>query len=280
MVSVREKIFIIAVLSCFYLIETARQYQPYTFLHGDGAFYAQINRGLFKSFTLRQEEFQPVSWYEAKLGWNRNLSDSWSNVAAGRDNEWYPKHAFLMPLFSTPFYAVFGSAGLLIFNVFALITGLYFAYIITRRFFEPLPSFTAIMLTAVSPIFTRGAYSYSNDIFYAALLAIFLHFFLCRRMLLSGLFAGFALWAKPTNIVFAAPAAIFFSIALKPSFRELSKFALSAFIPIALFLASNLVMFGSPLTTSYDRILVVINGVQETVSYLDFFNLPFYDGLV
>ncbi|MBM4387209.1 MAG: hypothetical protein FJ088_05685, partial [Deltaproteobacteria bacterium] len=42
----------------------------------------------------------------------------------------------------------------------------------------------------------------------------------------------------------------------------------------------HLVMFGSPLTTSYDRILVVINGVQETVSYLDFFNLPFYDGLV
>ncbi|HAN31367.1 MAG TPA: hypothetical protein DCQ06_07200, partial [Myxococcales bacterium] len=103
-------------------------YESNTFLHGDGSFYATMNRSLLDG-TLQQRDYQPVSWYEDKLGWNHHMDPGWSNVSLGGDGKtWYPKHPTLMPIVATVFFVPLGYAGLLLFNLLALVIGLTGAY--------------------------------------------------------------------------------------------------------------------------------------------------------
>lgn len=252
-----------------------RSYRPYTFLFRDGSFYAQTNRSIARGLTLRQEEFQPRSWYDGSLPWYRNLDVAWSNVSVGSGGEWYPKHSVLMPIASTPFFVVLGVDGLLVFNALAMVLALFFGYRLAARFSPPEAAAVAVFVVSGCPLVPYLTYAYSHDVFYAALAAGGCEALASRRPGAGGFLLGLSVVAKVTNVLVAAPLAL----ALAGRDRRASWRAVAfGAVPLAAFAAANWVMYGSPLATSYHRILTVRQGTPSVETW-DVFGTPLVEGL-
>lgn len=252
-----------------------RSYQPYTFLFRDGSFYAQTNRSIAHGLTLRQEEFQPRSWYDGSLPWYRNLDVAWSNVSVGSGGEWYPKHSVLMPIVSTPFFLAFGVDGLLVFNALAMVLALFLGYRLAARFSPPEAAAVAVFMVSGCPLVPYLTYAYSHDVFYAALAAGGCEALASRRPGVGGFLLGLSVVAKVTNVLVAAPLAL--ALAGR-DWRALGRAVAFGAVPLAAFAAANWVMYGSPLTTSYHRILTVRQGTPSIEAW-DVFGTPLSDGL-
>lgn len=269
---------VLLTLATVFTVTVAQQYEPYTFLHGDGAFYANINRTIHDSLGLAQGDVHPRSWIEDDLGWNRDLDQGWSNVTLGRDDvTWWPKHPFLMPIASTPFYVLFGTAGLLVFNVLQTVLLLFFAYRAAARLVPPSFAAAATLAFATSRVFLDGAYSYSNDLFYALLVVAAVDALLGERWKTAGALLGMAVWAKVTNGLFVAPVGVW--LLARRRWRPVIAFSAAFAVPIGLFLVANAWMFGAPWNTSYDRILIRRGGQMALESARVRFNVPFGLGL-
>ena len=152
----RVHALVFVVIAAWLAIIGATRFQPNTFLFRDGAFYAQTNRAIATGLTLRQENYQPASWYDGSLSWYRNVDDAWSNLSVGRDGAWYPKHSYVMPILSTPFYLVSGPAGLLIFNLIALGLALFSGYLLAARWVSPVPAAVATLAVLATPQIGRA----------------------------------------------------------------------------------------------------------------------------
>ena len=252
-------------------------HQPYTFLHGDGAFYANTNRSLWNDFSLDQGSYHPRSWLEDDLSWNKNLDQGWSNVSLGRDGRWLPKHSIVLPMFATPFYALFGLNGLLVFHVLMMVSFLFFAWKVASRFAPPAVAAAATLLMAAQPIVSGDIYAYNNDVFYSAFLMAGAWAFYSDRLRWSGLLFGIAVWAKLTNVLFVLPFGV--AILWRWDLTVLKRALIPFMLPIGVFLLSNLWLYGSPTTTSYDTILVRENGQLTTESVKQRFSEPMKDGL-
>jgi hypothetical protein len=255
-------------------VHCARSYEPYTFIFRDGSFYAQTNRSIARAFTLRQEEFQPRSWFDGSLPWYRDLDAGWSNVAVGANGEWYPKHSYLMPIFSTPFYILFGQFGLLLFNALCMFIALYSGYLFSSARFSKEASAIATFLLASSPLVPYLTYAYSHDCFTACLIGLFLLSLDRKRFFLSGLLGGLAVVARVTDAFIVLPIA-----ALTLGLKGLKSLTKGAVIPVALYLVANFIMFGSPLSTSYHNILTVQGQRQVLESHATAFETPFFQGI-
>jgi len=252
-----------------------KAYTPHTFIFRDGSFYAQVNRSIAEGFTLRQEAVQPSSWYDGSLPWYRNIDDAWSNVSVGVNGEWYPKHSYLMPVFSTPLFILFGPPGLLLFNALALVLALFSGYLLAARYAGPTASAVAALMIGTSPLISFLAYSYSHDVFCAALLAGGCALLAGRRWALGGLLLGLSVYAKVTVILIALPMGL---ALIGLNRRALWLTALWASIPLAVYAMLNMLMYGHPLTTSYHRILTARDGIQHIVSYGTAFDTPLAQG--
>ncbi len=252
-----------------------RSYRPYTFLFRDGSFYAQTNRSIARGLTLRQEEFQPRSWYDGSLPWYRNLDVAWSNVSVGSGGEWFPKHSILMPIASTPFFVVLGVDGLLVFNALAMVLALFFGYRLAARFSPPEAAAVAVFVVSGCPLVPYLTYAYSHDVFYAALAAGGCEALASRRPGAGGFLLGLSVVAKVTNVLVAAPLALALAGRDRRAFRRAVAFGAA---PLAAFAAANWVMYGSPLATSYHRILTVRQGTPSVETW-DVFGAPLVEGL-
>jgi hypothetical protein len=253
-----------------------RYYAPYTFIYRDGSFYAQTNRAIAQTFSLRQEAFQPSSWYDGTLPWYRDVDVAWSNVSLGSGGEWYPKHSYLMPVFSTPLFVVFGIDGLLVFNAVVLTLGLWLGYLLAARYVAAIPAALVTLVVAGTPLVEFMTYAYSHDVFYSTLVAASLLCVATGRDRSAGLLAGLALFAKVTNVLVLVP----MTLAIAGfAWRRLLRIAALAAVPVAVFLAANAWMYGSPLTTSYNRMLTVVEGKQQVESVGASFDTPILDGL-
>jgi hypothetical protein len=253
-----------------------REYRPYTFIFRDGSFYAQTNRSIAQDFTLRQEAFQPVSWYDGRLPWYQEVDDAWSNVSVGADGEWYPKHSYLLPVFSTPFYVLFGLPGLLAFNGLAMILALFAGYRLASRFARPEAAAVAMFGLVGTPLVPYLAYCYSHDVFYAALVTGGCACLAWKRPLAGGFLLGLAVYAKVTNLIIAVPMAVGLTWR---DWKSLGKAAAAGTVPLLVYAMANTVMYGGPLTTSYDRILTVHRGQPVVESLRDAFTTPLLTGL-
>lgn len=254
----------------------ASRWEPYTFLFRDGSFYAQTNRAIADGFTLRQEAVQPGSWYDGSLPWYANVDDAWSNISIGTDGEWYPKHSYLMPVFSTPFFLVFGTSGLLLFNLIAMALGLFAVYRIAARASGELPAAISVLGIASCPLIPYLAYSYSHDVFYAALLTGGMSVLMTGRHGFAGILLGLSIFAKVTNAVAVVPIVLFL---FRGGRRDFARLAACAAIPVMILAVANWYMYGAPWINSYNRILTVRGGVPEIVSYFGAFGTPLMDGL-
>jgi len=253
------------------------EYKPYSFLHGDGNFYRAINRSLVDG-TLDQTRYQPMSWYWQDLGWNHNLDSGWSNVSLGADGKTpYPKHPLLLPILTTPVFWLFGDLGLLFANAGLLVAMLWSAFLIASRFAAPSSALGMAAIFACLPLFERGAHSYSNDVLYGFLVVAALERFMARRMVVAGLLLGLSMWAKSTNVLFCVP---FGAILLwRRQWKDFAILAGVAFIPFGIHLVMNWAMFGGPLETAYQRILIREGGQPVIYDIANNFGRAFGEGV-
>jgi hypothetical protein len=271
----RVHALVFVVIAVWLAIIGATRFQPNTFLFRDGSFYAQTNRAIATGLTLRQEAYQPASWYDGSLSWYRNVDDAWSNLSVGRNGEWYPKHSYVMPILSTPFYLVSGPAGLLVFNLIALGLALFSGYLLAARWVAPIPAAVATLAVLATPLVPYLAYSYSHDVLCATLAGGGLALVAGGRPATAGAVLGLALVAKVTNVLVIAP----MLLVIAPWDRRTWVRGLAgASIPLALYAAANWWMYGAPWRTSYHAILTVQDGVQHVISYSNAFDLPLAQG--
>jgi hypothetical protein len=257
--------------------EAAGRYSPYRWLYADGSFYYNIVRGLVSHGSLDQSHIHPRTWFNGKLGWNYNLTDDWSNISVGSDGTWYPKHAFLMPLLSVPFYLAFGPVGTLLFNVLCgAVTALLSAELGTRFTRRPAASLIAIGMTGM-PAIVRQAYGFNNDVFYSALVVGAAIYVADRASWRAGIVAGFSVLAKITNVIFLFPYTLW--LAFDRDLKQILRFAVGCSLGIGVAALANWVMFGAPWTTPYQRVLIVHDGAQEIQSHFRLFSRDFDQGL-
>jgi glycosyl transferase family 87 len=228
------------------------RYQPLDsnsvgYLSGDAPYYLTIGHSILYDGDLRLN--------------NQLLNDAVTHsrrFAIGRDGAWYPKHPILMPLVSLPFLWAWGPPGALLFNVIQLAAALVLAQAIASRFARRGVALAATWLIALLSVVPQFAYNYSADVFSTVIVLAMILAWLGGRSFSCGLLGGLALWAKLTNGVFWLACAC--GLALERARHRLAPtlaaWVVGVAIGIAPFLALNAFMFGSPLTTGYDRIFV------------------------
>lgn len=267
------------VLGMVILVYCASRFSPDSYIFRDGSFYELTNYGIAENFSLEQYELQPRSWYEERLGWNRNVSAGWSNVALGEDGSWYPKHSWLMPALSTPFYLSMGKIGLLVFNVLAVFMMLLFAFRIGARLAGAWPA--ALMVAAFylpSMALDKLTYCYAHDVMTSAFFLGAIDLIMGGRHRVGGLLAGFAIWGRPYNVLVLLPFLLLF-VFPKRRWRPLGEALAFAAIPLTIFAAANTAMFGAPWELSYNHVLITENYEMVTEDHALHLNKDFWEGL-
>ena len=246
------------------------RWAPFHWLAGDGSFYFNVARGLIETGSLRQEALHPTSWYRLIEGWNLHLDPAWSNIALGADGEaWYPKHPVLLPLVATPFVFAFGVWGTLALNVITWCLVPWAVYLLGRRLGPHLLAALAALTLCWAPAYAKTAWSFSNDLFYTALLFWGLWAVQSQRPRLGGLLGGLAVAAKMT-VIFLGPA-LLIPLAARRRWRQLAELCAAAALPGAALALSNTLLYGAPWVGGYQRILVVQAGELALHSHAEDF---------
>ena len=227
---------------------------PNKWLFGDGAFYMNVVRGLLDDGSLRQESLHPHSWYDQDLGWNRNVDAAWSNIALGRNGEWWPKHPILMPIVAAPFVWAFGPMGTLVFQFVGFVLMALLAWRIASRVAPRPAALAATIAFLATPWVHDRVWGFNNDVFYTVLILAALDAALLRKALLAGALLGIGVFAKATNVLYGP--ALLLVFLLRKDWRGALRFCVAAAVPAAFYLGLNWYMYASPFNTGYDRILV------------------------
>lgn len=259
------------------LCECLALYAPSTWIRRDGRFYTNVNVTLVESGSLEQDEFC-ASWYEGRLGWNRDLDAAWSNIALGRDGEHLPKHPVLMPILSTPIFWAFGLVGTLIFNAFCVWIAMLGCYGFVRRFHGGAASACASLALFFGTLGVRHhVYDYHVDVL---LLAVFAHaawMAHSRRGLLAGILIGAGVMLRPTVLLWV-PALVLLLVELR-DWRTLKRALVGGAAMLVLIALSNHVIYGAPWWSSYNRVLVVVAGEAQLADHSGAFGIPLEEGL-
>jgi len=238
-----------------------------TFLIGDCAYYRATLVSLLEDHDLDVGNNLSAQRYPQS-----------GNVAQGRNGAFYPKHPILLAVAALPFYAVAGDIGLLAFNLAQLCALVLVMWIGARRYAPDTIAFALLLWFAFGTLLRSVAYNFAPDVLSTLLVAGAVVALLYDRPITAGVLLGLSVWAKWTNAVFLPVAAV--AIAVQRDWRSLLRFGAAAAVPVAGLLGLNWHMFGSPLVTPYDRVLVAVN--QRWVlepSHRTFFTLTFWGGL-
>lgn len=247
-----------------------------TWIIRDCRFHTNVNQTIVEAGTLEQHAFAS-SWYDADLGWNRNLDPAWSNVALGRNGEYWPKHTWLLPVLSTPVYWAFGVLGTLLFNLamFGWIAAA--GYRFAKEYASPAGAAAAVALFLFGTAILESAYNYSADLLQVAVFLTGLAFAVSRRPIHAGVFVALAVIVRPTALVLMlTPILIYVE---RRAWRELLRALLAGAATLAAFGAINTWMYGRPWWTGYNRTVVTVNGAPTVASHVDSFGTPLADGL-
>jgi hypothetical protein len=238
-----------------------------TFLIGDCAYYRATLVSLLEDRDLNVENNLTAEGHRMA-----------GNVARGRNGAFYPKHPILLPALALPFYAAAGDRGLLAFNLAQLCALLLVMWLGARRYAPDGIAFALMLWFAFGTMLRPAAYNFAPDVLSTLLVAGAIVALLYERGVAAGVLLGLSLWAKWTNAVFFPVAAL--TLAVRRDWRALLRFGAGAAAPVAGLLGLNWHMFGSPLVTPYDRVVVVerMRWALEP-SHRTFFTVPFWRGL-
>lgn len=248
------------------------RYQPYTYLYYDPGWSAETTRSLLEDADLdlrNQLSFDPQA--------------AGDQTALGVRGEWYPLHEILLPLVSIPFYAVFGVNGFLLCNYLIGLMLVAGCYQTAARFSDPKPAFFAALATGLSPVTIEYVYSFSIDLFGAALLIWAFDFAVGRMWFRCGLAFGAAVFARIINM-FAAPAFLAAALLCRiktegiggSRFNCLLRLAAGGMPFAVALLAANQHMFGGPLEFSYRHWIFPGSGSLNPVDQTKMFELNLF----
>ncbi len=264
-------VLILSVVYGFYIYSV---YQPYSFLAYDPGWQATVVSSIVEDgdLDLRNQ----LNWDPKQAG---------DQTAQGINGEWFPVHEWLEPLVSVPFYLAFGPNGLLVVNVLTMLALCGGSYLLAARFASVEAAFLSALLFGLTPACIAYSYSYSIDVFGAALAIWGVILVLDRKGLPAGLVMGFAVLGRTANATIALLCSCY-AVASWRQFgvRRLVGFACGATVPAYIFLFANNSMFGAPFTVSYARFQDYVSGSLVSYSQTGSFSLPatraFFDILV
>lgn len=236
------------------------------YLRGDCEFYFQTARSLLYDHDLDLSNEMPDA--------DRRHVDQVSEDVRRRI---VPKHPVLMPIAALPFVAWEGRKGALHFNLLQLTLLSGAMYLLARRVARPGVAAAAAVAATLGSFLPHYAWNFSPDVFSALLLVGGLALVTSPRgevRTLAGgaVLVGLAVWAKQALVVFVPGVFV-----LVPTMSKRNVLAVCAGLALGVlpFLALNTYLFGSPLVTSYDRI---IGGGHQIYSQKNAFVLPFREG--
>jgi hypothetical protein len=237
-----------------------------SFLIGDCPYYASAAVSLWQDNDLDLHN-------QLKGG----LEIHQKQVSLGARGEWYPKHPILLPVLSAPFYAAFGVAGFLFFNLLVLTLLGATTWALCRHFVSPGNATLATVLVFGGSFLRAYAYNFSPDLLSTLAMLAGILSILKGRPALAGASWGLGVLAKVSNL-FVVALILVFLIFRRP--RADAGKAGAALLPgLVAWALLNVHMFGSPTLTGYDRTIVLDQGTVTTVSHRGFFDLPAMEGI-
>jgi hypothetical protein len=205
-----------------------------------------------------------------------------ADVALDRRGRLVPKHPIWLALAAQPWIIAFGAPGALLFNVAQLLLLLYLTYRLATRWASPTAAATAVAATGVASFIPHYVWNFSPDLFVALLLVGGLVILTMAPPVspvlstIGGMLLGFAVLSKfPTFL--AVPGIPL--LVERPMRSRLLYFAGGLAVPIALGGLLNLHLFGSPFTTSYDRIAVIRSDSVALHTHRGDFDLSIWQGV-
>ncbi len=192
-----------------------------------------------------------------------------------------PKHPIWMAVFALPFVVAFGAPGALIFNFVQLVLLLFLVFRFTRRVASPQASALATAATGALSILPHYVWNFSPDIFSCLLLVGGLNALPADRSpgrlrhCLAGVLLGLAAVSK-FSLFLALPGIPL--LCGRPFRRSLPALALGFAAPLVCWCALNAHLFGSPFTTSYDRMARIEGDAVSVHSQRSDFGLPLLVG--
>ena len=259
------------------LVSVAGQLEPYGWVLRDGRFYVNSTVSLLENGSY--EEIFARSWYEADLGWNRNLPASFSNVALGTRGELYHFRPWIMPLLATPFFYAFWLWGILAFNLLVYLAIAVLGYRLAVHFASRRAAASAVAVGIVGSGMIETVYDFSID---ALMTASFLGgcvALLKKRSVLGGALVAAALAIKPTAILFVPAAAALLLLHSEHRGKRLLHAIGGGAIALGIFGGVNWYMYGAPWIDGHMRAVHLVAGEMQLASTGDAFNTPLMEGL-
>jgi len=205
-----------------------------------------------------------------------------ADVALDRRGRLVPKHPIWLALAAQPLIITFGASGALLFNVAQLLLLLCLTFRLATRWASPAAAATAVAATGIASFIPHYVWNFSPDLFVALLLVGALVILTMAPPVspvlsaISGMLMGFAGLSKFPALL-AVPGVPL--VVGRPARSRLLLFAMGLALPIVVGGLLNLHLFGSPFTTSYDRIAVIRSDSVGLLTHRGDFDLPIWQGI-
>ena len=247
------------------------------FLRGDGFYYRATIVSLLEDGDLVLNN---------NIGMRHPMVGHLALGKSGKLDKLVPKHPILLSLAATPFYALFGTTGLLWFNLIVVLTIGVVVFLLNTRYVSDPIALGVAYLFGSGTLYLNYSYSYSPDAFSTMLFLLGLYGALSRSYWLGGIGLGLCLFAKLPNAPLVALVCLYVVWTLlseqhtEPrnrgrSRRQLVGFLVILGLAVAPLLITNQFLFGAPWVTGYHRTVVMTGLVDHTNS----FNQPLLAGL-
>ncbi len=260
----------VAIPAIVYIGVMAARYDGRPYLQGDCQYYFYTTVSLFEDHDVDLMNNLPAP-----------LSRHSDDVSLDSTGRLVPKHPIWMAVFALPFVAAFGAPGALFFNLTQLVLLLFLAFRFTRRYSSPWASALAIAATGILSILPHYVWNFSPDVFSCLLLVAGLTALPADRSpgrlrhCLAGILFGLAAVSK-FSLFLALPGLLL--LCGRPLRKSIPALAFGFAVPMFLWGALNAHLFGSPFTTSYDRMAEIEGGVVSVHSQRSDFVLPLLVG--
>jgi hypothetical protein len=205
-----------------------------------------------------------------------------ADVALDRRGRLVPKHPIWLALAAQPVIITFGAPGALLFNVAQLLLLLFLTYRLATRWASPAAAATSVAATGIASFIPHYVWNFSPDLFLSLLLIAALLILTMEPesspvlAAIAGLLMGFAGLSKFPAFL-AVPGVPL--LVHRETRSRLLFFGAGLAMAIAVGGLLNLHLFGSPLTTSYDRIAVIHSDSVGLHTHRGDFDLPIWQGI-
>jgi hypothetical protein len=205
-----------------------------------------------------------------------------ADVALDRRGRLVPKHPIWLALSAQPLIIAFGAPGALLFNVAQLLLLLYLTYRLATRWASPAAAATSVAATGIASFIPHYVWNFSPDLFVSLLLVGALLILTMESdsspllSVIGGLLMGFAGLSKFPAFLAVPGVPLLVGRQVR---SRLVFFGAGLAVAIVLGGLLNLHLFGSPFTTSYDRIALIRTDSVALHTHRGDFDLPIWQGI-